>query len=309
MSIGLAAMMTVQPILATPVFADETEPVDDAGSSVEATTESSSAETTTESSSEPATTVENVSQSYADASNATADIKTPLDQAVSAGRDSNEFAGYDKNNGGELTNLNKAVVGTEIGAVDANTLNANRTDVSDAAIQLVNDAKRDDEKFDVDADELLQGQVNTDINSIVTAEKNLNDAINNQDKALDELNNKIEITNDFTGTDGLINLETGKIESATSIPAATESLGAATALKDGADKKFEDSKAAYEEAKNNYDAAKAELDAKQQAYNEALNAAVADDSALAKSLSSATAALSALLYACCFLSNSAFAAS
>ena len=282
MSIGLAAMMTVQPILATPVFADDTEPVDDAGSSVEATTESSSAETTTESSSEPATTVENVSQSYADASNATADIKTPLDQAVSAGRDSDEFAGFDQNNGGVLTNLNNAVVGTEIGAVDANTLNANRTDVSDAAIQLVNDAKRDDEKFDVDADELLQGQVNTDINSIVTAEKNLNEAINNQDKALDELNKKIEITNDFTGTDGLINLETGKIENATSIPAATESLGAATALKDGADKKFEDSKAAYEEAESNYKTAKDDLKAKQQAYNEALNAAVADDSALAK---------------------------
>lgn len=282
MSIGLAAMMTVQPILATPVFADDTEPVDDAGSSVEATSESSSAETTTESTSVPAPTVENVTQSYTAASNATADIKTPLDQAVSAGRDSNEFAGFDQNNGGELTNLNNAVVETEIGAVDANTLNANRKDVSDAAINLVNDAKRDDEKFDVDADELLQGQVNTDINSIVTAEKNLNDAINNQDKALDELNNKIEITNDFTGTDGLINLETGKIESATSIPAATESLENATELKDEADKKFEDSKAAYEEAKNNYDAAKAELDAKQQAYNEALNAAVADDSALAK---------------------------
>src|SRR5574344_1763841 len=29
LSIGLAAMMTVQPILATPVFADDTEPVDD----------------------------------------------------------------------------------------------------------------------------------------------------------------------------------------------------------------------------------------------------------------------------------------
>lgn len=280
MSIGLAAMMTVQPILATPVFADETEPVDDAGSSVEATAESSSAETTTESSSEPAPTVDNVTQSYTEASNATGDIKDSLDQAVSAGRNSDEFAGFDQNNGGELTNLNNKVVNTVIGAVDAGTLNANRKDVSDAAINLVNDAKRDDEKFDVDADELLQGQVNTDINSIVTAEKNLNDAINNQDKALDELNNKIEITNDFTGTDGLINLETGKIESATSIPAATESLENATELKDEADKKFEDSKAAYEEAKNNYDAAKAELDKKQQAYNEALNAAVADNSAL-----------------------------
>ena len=138
MSIGLAAMMTVQPILATPVFADDTEPVDDAGSSVEATAESSSAETTTESTSVPAPTVENVTQSYTAASNATADIKTSLDQAVSAGRDSNEFAGFDQNNGGELTNLNNAVVETEIGAVDANTLNANRTDVSDAAINLVN---------------------------------------------------------------------------------------------------------------------------------------------------------------------------
>ena len=313
MSIGLAAMMTVQPILATPVFADDTEPVDDAGSSVEATTESSSAETTTESTSAPAPTVENVTQSYTDASKATGDIKASLDQAVSAGRDSNEFAGFDQNNGGELTNLNNAVVGTEIGAeigaVDDETLKDNRTEISDAAIKLVEDAKRDDKKFEVDADELLKDEVNSDIENIKTADKDLNDAINAQDTALDELNKKIEITNSFTGTDGLINLETGKIECATSIPAATDSLGAATELKDEAYKKFDDSKAAYETAKNNYDAAKAELDKKQQAYNNALNAAVADDSDLAKALSSATAALSASLYACCFASNSAFAAS
>ncbi|MDY4428241.1 MAG: hypothetical protein SPE25_04395, partial [Lachnospiraceae bacterium] len=166
MSIGLAAMMTVQPILATPVFADDTEPVDDAGSSVEATaesssaetttesssvettTESSSAETTTESTSAPAPTVENVTDSYTEASKATGEIKDSLDQAVSAGRDSNEFASFDQNNGGELTNLYNAVVGTEIGAeigaVDAETLKDDRTEVSDAAIQLVEDAKRDD---------------------------------------------------------------------------------------------------------------------------------------------------------------------
>ena len=290
MSIGLAAMMTVQPILATPVFADDTESVDDAGSSVEATVESSSAETTTESTSAPAPTVENVSKSYEEASNATGDIKASLDQAVSAGRDSDEFAGFDQNNGGELTNLYNAVVGTEIGAeigaVDAETLKDDRTEVSDAAIQLVEDAKRDDrkddKKFEVDADELLKGQVNTDIKNIETAENNLNDAINVQDTALDELNKKIEITNKFTGTDGFINIETGKIEDATSIPAATESLGAATALKDGADKKFEDSKAAYDKAADDYKTAKDDLKAKQQAYNEALNAAVADDSALAK---------------------------
>ena len=279
MSIGLAAMMTVQPILATPVFADETEPVDDAGSSVEATVESSSAETTTESSSEPAPTVENVADSYSEASSATGDIKASLDQAVSAGRDSKEFASFDQNNGGELTNLNNAVVDTVIGAVDAETLNANRAEVSDAAIQLVEDAKRDDrkddKKFEVDADELLKGQVNTDIKNIETAENNLNDAINVQDTALDELNKKIEITNKFTGTDGFINIETGKIEDATSIPAATESLGAATALKDEADKKFEQSKADYETAKD-------DLKAKQQAYNKALNDAVADNSALIK---------------------------
>ena len=282
MSIGLAAMMTVQPILATPVFADDTEPVDDAGSSVEATAESSSAETTTENTSAPAPTVENVTQSYTEASNTTGEIKASLDQAVSAGRDSNEFAGFDQNNGGELTNLNNAVVGTEIGAVDANTLNANRTDVSNSAIQLVNDAKRDDEKFDVDADELLKDEVNSDIEDIKKADKDLNNAINAQDTALDELNKKIEITNSFTGTDGLINLETGKIESATSIPAATESLENATELKDEADKKFEQSKADYDKAADDYKTAKADLEAKQQAYNEALNAAVADDSALAK---------------------------
>lgn len=286
MSIGLAAMMTVQPILATPVFADDTEPVDDAGSSVEATTESSSAETTTESSSEPAPTVENVSQSYyPEASKATGEIKDSLDQAVSAGRDSNEFASFDQNNGGELTNLYNAVVGTEIGAeigaVDPETLKDDRTEISDAAIKLVEDAKRgdkkDDKKFEVDADELLKGQVNTDISSIVTKEQELNDAINKQDEAI----NKIEITNDFTGTAGLINLETGYyIETATSIPSATEHLENATEYKKDADEKFEQSKADYDKAAADYEAAKDDLKAKQQAYNEALNAAVADDSAL-----------------------------
>ena len=283
MSIGLAAMMTVQPILATPVFADDTEPVDDAGSSVEATTESSSAETTTESSSEPAPTVEDVKESYAEASNATGEIKKPLDQAVSAGRDSDEFASFDQNNGGELTNLNNAVVDTVIGAVDADTLNANRTDVSDAAINLVEEAKRGGDKiFEVDADELLKGQVNTDIKNIETAENNLNDAINNQDKALEELNdNMIEITNNFTGTAGLINIETGYyIETATSIPSATEHLENATEYKKDADEKFEQSKADYDKAAADYKTAKADLEAKQQAYNNALNAAVADDSAL-----------------------------
>ena len=300
MSIGLAAMMTVQPILATPVFADDTESGDDAGSSVEATaesssaettTESSSAETTTESTSAPAPTVENVTQSYTEASKATGDIKASLDQAVSAGRDSKEFAGYDKDNGGELTNLNNAVTGTVnnevtvtgIGAVDKTTLDKNRTDVSNAAIQLVNDAKRDDEKFEVDADELLKDEVYSDIENIKKADKDLNDAINAQDTALDELNNNmIEITNNFTGTAGLINLKTGEIKDATSIPAATESLEKATEYKDEADKKFEQSKADYETAKDNYDAAKADLEAKQQAYNDALDAAVADNSALIK---------------------------
>ena len=290
MSIGLAAMMTVQPVMATPVFADDTEPVDDAGSSVEATVESSSAETTTESTSAPAPTVENVTDSYSEASSATGDIKASLDQAVSAGRNSDEFAGFDQNNGGELTNLYNAVVGTEIGAeigaVDDETLKDNRTEISDAAIKLVEDAKRDDKKFEVDADELLKGQVNTDIDNIKTAEQNLNkaiDAIDAQDTALDELNKKIEITNDFTGTAGLINLETREIESATSIPAATESFDNATELKDKADKKFEQSKADYDKAAADYKTAKADLEAKQKAYNEALNAAVADDSADKKS--------------------------
>lgn len=282
MSIGLAAMMTVQPVLAAPVFADETEPSEGTESTVETTTESSSSEASTESTSAPAPTVENVTQSYTEASNATGDIRTSLDQAVSAGRDSSEYADFDKDNGGALTALNNAVTGTEIGAVDKTTLDNNRTDVSNAAIQLVNDAKRDDKIFEVDADELLKGQVNKDINNIETADKNLNDAIDAQDKALDELNNKIEITNSFTGTDGLINLETGKIESATSIPAATESLENATEFKDEADKKFDQSKADYDNATAEYEKAKADLEAKQKVYNDALNAAVADDSALAK---------------------------
>ena len=50
MSIGLAAMMTVQPILATPVFADDTEPVDDSNTTTyEEGTESAASEESSES--------------------------------------------------------------------------------------------------------------------------------------------------------------------------------------------------------------------------------------------------------------------
>ena len=49
MSIGLAAMMTVQPILATPVFADDTEPVDDSNTNYEEGTESEASEESSES--------------------------------------------------------------------------------------------------------------------------------------------------------------------------------------------------------------------------------------------------------------------
>lgn len=49
MSIGLAAMMTVQPILATPVFADDTEPVDDSNTTYEEGTESAASEESSES--------------------------------------------------------------------------------------------------------------------------------------------------------------------------------------------------------------------------------------------------------------------
>ena len=282
MSIGLAAMMTVQPVLAAPVFADETEPSEGTESTVETTTESSSSEASTESTSAPAPTVENVTQSYTDASTATGDIKASLDQAVSAGRDSNEFPGFDENNGGALTALNNAVTGTEIGAVDSQKLKDAREDVSDAAITLVEDAKREDKVFDVDADELLKDEVKTDVENIEKTGAELNEAVSEQETALDNLNNKIEITNSFTGTDGLINLETGKIESTTSIPAATESLEKATELKDEADTKFEQSKADYEKAAADYETAKADLEAKQDAYNAALNDAVADDSALVK---------------------------
>ena len=49
MSIGLAAMMTVQPVMATPVFADDTEPVDDSNTTYEEGTESAASEESSES--------------------------------------------------------------------------------------------------------------------------------------------------------------------------------------------------------------------------------------------------------------------
>ena len=280
MSIGLAAMMTVQPVMATPVFADD---LDTQGETNTEVVDAQNEEKVTEST----TTQDNlkeIQESYDDAAKAVSNIGDDLNTAVQADRVDPDFTSTDGAST-KLTELNNAVTGTEIGAVDAITLDGDRKAASDAAIKLVNDAKRDDAEFELDADELMNAGVKDALkgDAIKDAAKAVDDAINEESKALDKLEeDTIKLTNEFTGIEGTIRVKTGEIERATSIPVATEALDGATEQKNIADEKFEQAKANYNQAVSDCDAAKKDVEAKKAAYEKLLSAAVADESALKK---------------------------
>ena len=280
MSIGLAAMMTVQPVMATPVFADD---LDTQGETNTEVVDAQNEEKVTEST----TTQDNLKEiqdSYDAAAKAVSNIGNDLNTAVQADRVDPDFTSTDGAST-ELTELNNAVTGTEIGAVDAKTLDGDRNAASDAAIKLVNDAKRDGAEFELDADELMKGGVEEALKgeAIEQSAKAVDDAINEESKTLDKLEeDTIKLTNELTGIEGTISVKTGEIERATSIPVATEALDGATEQKNIADEKFEQAKANYNQAVSDCDAAKKDVEAKKAAYEKLLSAAVADESALKK---------------------------
>lgn len=282
MSIGLAAMMTVQPVMATPVFADD---LDTQGETNTEVVDAQNEEKVTEST----TTQDNlkeIQESYDDAAEAVSNIGNDLNTAVQADRVDPDFTSTDGAST-KLTELNNAVTGTKIGAVDAKTLDGDRKAASDAAINLVNDAKRDGAEFELDADELMKGGVEKALKgeAIEQAAEAVDDAINEESKALDKLEeDTIKLTNEFTGIEGTIRVKTGEIERATSIPVATEALDGATEQKNIADEKFEQAKANYNQAVSDCNAAKKDVEAKKAAYEKLLASAVADESALSNTL-------------------------
>ena len=282
MSIGLAAMMAVQPVMATPVFADD---LDTQGETNTEVVDAQNEEKVTEST----TTQDNLKEiqdSYDAAAKAVSNIGGDLNTAVQADRVDPDFTSTDGAST-KLTELNNAVTGTEIGAVDAKKLDGDRKAASDAAIKLVNDAKRDGAEFELDADELMNAGVKDALkgDAIKDAAKAVDDAINEESKALDKLEeDTIKLTNEFTGIEGTISVKTGEIERATSIPVATEALDGATEQKNIADEKFEQAKENYNQAVSDCDAAKKDVETKKAAYEELLASAVADESALSNTL-------------------------
>ena len=99
MSIGLAAMMTVQPILATPVFADDTEPVDDSNTTYEEGTESAASEESSESTesaapsvSEATTNTIEVVNEITGYTNAAVDAASNTSDSISYATDLNELS-------------------------------------------------------------------------------------------------------------------------------------------------------------------------------------------------------------------------
>ena len=100
MSIGLAAMMTVQPILATPVFADDTEPVDDSNTTTyEEGTESAASEESSESTesaapsvSEATTNTIEVVNEITGYTNAAVDAASNTSDSISYATDLNELS-------------------------------------------------------------------------------------------------------------------------------------------------------------------------------------------------------------------------
>lgn len=280
MSIGLAAMMAVQPVMATPVFADD---LDTQGETNTEVVDAQNEEKVTEST----TTQDNlkeIQKSYDDAAEAVSNIGYDLNTAVQADRVDPDFTSTDGAST-KLTELNNAVTGTEIGAVDATILDGDRRAASDAAITLVNDAKRAGAEFELDADELMKAGVKDNLkgDAIKQAAKAVDDAINEESKALDKLEEDTnKLTIELTGIEGTINVKTGEIDRATSIPVATEALDEATEAKNTADEKFEQAKDNCEQAEKALVDKKDEIARKKAEYEKMLEAAVADESALKK---------------------------
>ena len=264
MSIGLAAMMTVQPILATPVLADE-----DTGS-VDKVDEVKSTDTV-----DSLTPVQTESTEAVTAVN---DVKSSLDQAVASGRDSEQYASFDKNGGQALNEKEQAVLNSNIFELNkdnstiktnANTITNDRNSVAVDAQKLVEEAKRGvpsnyDNKSGgdtkLDASEIIDAVDGILTGEAAEAAKDLDNAINERGNELAELNDNIESSEaSIEGNEGIINIAIDDIESATSIPSATEALENAESAKNTVDQAYTDAEKEYERIASEQDAKKAAI--------------------------------------------------
>ena len=309
-SIGLAAMMAIQPVMATPVYADDDNEPDE-------NVAPESEESTSFESNDSSEGLETIQETAVVAENSTnmSSCGNALDQAVSAGRDSSEYAEFDKNGGQALNAALEAITNEQTGIqnlddkfsfvdsegnvkVDSNgnaivlDVEGDRRKVADDAQKLVEEAKRGvsadydntsgaDKIFD--AYEIMQ-KVNDETLEDSLTGKNLTDAaaaldtaITNQSKELGAYNTtkEVEVIED-AGVSIAKDIET--IENATSLDTAKTALDNAEAAKDESNVAYEEALEKYNSVSAAYEEEKATIEKLKEDYKALLESQIADDS-------------------------------
>ena len=316
-SIGLAAMIAVQPVMATPVFADDSDGAD--GNVAPAPEENKSFETND--TSKGLETIQNAGKA-AETSTNSGSCGDALDQAVSAGRDSNVVNStmnnieFDKDGGQAINATLNSITDKDTGIqylndkltmLDSNgnaQLDENgnavvldivgeRKEIAADAQKLVEEAKRgDSNNFDkttgnnkqFDAYEIMHNKVNNAAlddslkgKDLTEAAKAVDDAITAQSKELGSLDISGEADTIEESKSAVIAANEA-IESATSLEEAKDALDDAEAAKTESNEAYADALEKYNDARDALETEKATIEALKEDYKALLQNQIADGS-------------------------------
>ena len=294
-SIGLAAMMAIQPVMTKTAFADDN--VDEGAKSENRESSDNHEENKNEGQAcEISSASSDLGEIRSEASEAKdftdynkGHCEDAINFAVSAGRDAtaeNDIK-YDKDRGQALNAMEQAVLGTDIMKAevqDTELIMADRQAFIEDANKLVEDTKRGYTNIKkLDAYELLDGEKTVLNKSDLTNAANaVDDAIKNYSKELEDLNDAVDVDAALAGIEGTINLKTASFEDVATIPEADELLGNAGGDLEKAEDIYNNALALYNEKEAKHDEAMKKVEGLQRNYDKLLEAQLADSSKLMK---------------------------
>ena len=271
MSIGLAAMMTVQPILATPVFADDTEPVGDSNTTTyEEGTESAASEESSESTESAAPSVSEATTNTIEVVNEITGYTNAASDAASNTSDSISYAT-------DLNKLSTAENGQPVFPNDITTGKANPVN-KDKYIQTQDDAIKKAMESAVSADAPAKdaaGKATTELEAAAEALSNVEKV--EETKDTEESKDSSIIENKEAATNAANNAEEAVKTGNENVDKAIEAINNATSIAAAAQSAEEGNKA-IADAKQAVSQYGDELAAARDRFNEAAkNAKVAEE--------------------------------
>ena len=315
-SIGLAAMIAIQPVMATPVFAGENDDTDEKVAPEPKENKSFESNDTSEGLKE----IQNAGKAAETSTNAS-NCGNALDQAVSAGRDSNVVNStmnnveFDKNGGQAINAVLNSITNEETGiqniddkfaVVDATgnvvldesgsevvlDIVGERQDIAADAQKLVEEAKRgDSSNYDkttgtnknFDAYEIMQKVNDATLDGSLKG-KELTEAANALDKAITDQSKELgsfdisEEANTIEEAKDTVDVDKTAIENATSIDDAKEALDDAEAAKNESNAAYGEAVEKYYSASAAYEEEKAAIEDLKEEYKSLLQNQIADGS-------------------------------